>query len=1063
MMNFTVYKSSAGSGKTFTLVREYLKLVLPDPARFRHILAITFTNKAANEMKDRIIVSLKEIAHFTEFSESKNVKFLLPELISASGLSKEKLAGNAMMVLTHILHDYSDFAISTIDSFVHRVIRSFAFDLHIPLNFEVEMDQDELIKKVVDVLISKVGTDDKLTRTLVNFSQSKTDEEKSWNIERDLVEIAGFLIKEDGQLYIEKLKTLDLDDFNIIHKQINEIVRGFEKTIMDYAGTVDELIRSKGLMHSSFYQGAKGISKYFEYLKTGRFDKLKPNSYVIAAIEENNWYGGKSTAAEKSAIDEIKTGLTGIYNKIQEFLNVHQERYTVLSEIRKNLYPVAVLNEIARVMDDYKSENDIILISEFNKRIARVVLNEPVPFIYERMGEKYRHFLVDEFQDTSLLQWQNLLPLIDNSLAESNFNMVVGDGKQAIYRWRGGEVEQFAMLPEIYQRPDGYVHLQRKKSLERNYHPEVLLNNFRSKKEIVNFNNDFFTVISEKLPEQYRQIYEDVVQKFNENNSGGYVHIAFYDPKNSDQTLEEYNLTNVYQSLNELLEDGYRYKDIAILCRTKLSATFIAAELLKLNIPIISSESLLLSTSLEVRFLIAVLKAFVNPADKIAQTEIVNYLNHAQLLKGTLHELLFAFGVSQGRDIGADKTKDFFNTLSENGYRLDRFKLKNLSVYDLTEELIRIFRLNAKSDPYLQFFLDAVLKFTKDENGDLHDFIDWWENKSSKFSIIVPSGINAVQVMTIHKAKGLEFPVVFYPFATEKHRKSKDKLWVDFNDKEIPKLKVALVNTTKNLENTAYEKLYHEEENKSMLDLVNLLYVVMTRPTDRLYVFTSMPPQKSDAVESLPGLFRFFLEAKNLWQEINTIYSFGEKQKKPDQKEDDAASYQLTGFISNAWRNRMLLSMQAPKNWDIDEPVQKQQLGNLVHLILAQLKTSDDVSLVLENLESEGILDPKEKENIAAALEKFFKNPDVSKYFSKDLKIKTEPEILLTNGKTYRPDRIVFDPGNVTVIDFKTGKPEDKHKEQVRFYMKLMKEMGYAEVKGVLLYINEPEPVVEIA
>ena len=512
-MSFTVYKSSAGSGKTFALVKEYLTIVLPSPEKFRHILAITFTNKAANEMKERIILSLKEIAGMNDNPNAKAVKYIVPALSELSGLSPQTLAVNAEKVLNSILHDYSDFAICTIDSFVHRVIRSFAFDLHLPLNFDVEMDTDELISKVVDILISRVGTDDDLTRTLVNFTQSKTDDEKSWNIEYDLMEIAGYLIKENGQEYIEKLKSLNLVDFYEINKQILEVVRGFEEKIVDYAIHADEIIKSKGIPHDAFYHGKQGISVYFENLKNERFDKLNPNSYVKDTIEKEKWYSGNSSPQDKSEIDEIKPDLVEIYNKIAAFIEEHYPRYVLLQEVRNNIYPLAVLNEIAKVLEEFKTENEIVLISEFNKRISKVVLNEPVPFIYERMGEKYQHFLIDEFQDTSVMQWQNLLPLIENSLAMDQFNMVVGDGKQAIYRWRGGEVEQFAGLPKIFKNPGDNFMVQRQQALERNYSPKVLQHNFRSKKEIVEFNNDFFSCIAERLPEQYRSIYADVVQK----------------------------------------------------------------------------------------------------------------------------------------------------------------------------------------------------------------------------------------------------------------------------------------------------------------------------------------------------------------------------------------------------------------------------------------------------------------------------------------------------------------------------------------------------------------------
>jgi ATP-dependent exoDNAse (exonuclease V) beta subunit len=1059
-MSFTVYKSSAGSGKTYTLVREYLKLVIPDPGKFHHILAITFTNKAAAEMKERILRSLRECADSLDFPDSKTVKFLLPELVKETGLSTEAISLNAGTVLKNILHDYSDFGISTIDSFVHRIIRTFAFDLHLPVSFEVEMDTKALIVKVVDILISKVGGDEKLTQFLVNFIQSKTSEEKSWNIERDLASVASFLIKEDGQPFIEKLKVLSLDDIEEINNQLKKIIREFEKSVTVAAEKAGNLIRSKGLDHSAFYHGNNGISKYFENIENGRFEKLKPNSFVATTINEDKWYGGKISPAEKNAIDEIKPELYEFYELISTLIASGYPEYIIVEEIRKNIYPIAVLNEIEKIMADYKSENDLVLISEFNKRIANIVRNEPVPFIYERLGEKYNHFLIDEFQDTSVMQWQNLIPLIENSLSTGNFNMVVGDGKQAIYRFRSGEVEQFTSLPKIFARPENEIHFQREKILERNYNPKVLENNYRSKPEIVEFNNDFFTKISARLPERFAGIYKDVVQIPDKKSKGGYIQIVFPEPDTTEQTFEEFNLKEIFRTLDELKSTGFRYNDIAILCRNNDNAGLIASELLKQNINVISSESLMLSNSPDVKFLISTLKSLINPADKVAQAAMVTYLWHKGHFGVDLDKLLDIFGISS-----SDKENDhngFFTVLSNYNFKVEPAGLINLSPYDLAEELIRIFALNKTADPYIQFFLDAILKASKDNQFEFSDLPDWWEEQKEKLSIVVPAGTNAVQIMTIHKAKGLEFPVVIYPFASEKLRRTKDKLWIDLDNTKIPKLKTALVNTTSALDETDFSGLYHEEMEKSLLDLVNLLYVVMTRPTERLYIMASRPAQKSDTTESVPGFFKFYLQSLQLWDDNRYEYSFGSKAHRENKDDKLSEPFLLKNVISESWKHRLLLSLQAPKNWDVENPDLEKSRGQLMHLILSAIHTAAEIEEVLDGFLADGIISKEEKTALEAEISKMLANPAISPYFREGLDVKTEAEILLSNGDVFRPDKIIFEGKAVTVIDFKTGKKSEKHKEQVRNYVRLINDMGYEPVKGILLYINEPEPVVEI-
>ena len=1058
--NFTVYKSSAGSGKTFTLVKQYLHIVLINPNKFRNVLAITFTNKAANEMKERITGSLREIADYNTFSHSVSVKYMLPDLKKSTGLSFDLLAQNAERTLELILHNYNEFAVSTIDSFVHKVIRSFAFDLHLPLNFEVEINVNDLMVKIVDLLISRVGTDELLTKTLINFTEAKADDDKSWNIEQDLIDTAKLLLNEDGQKHIEKIKHLDLKDFAEINKQINDGIGKFENAIAGIAGNATELIQSKGLSHQPFYYSSKGISSYFEKLSLKNFASIHPNSYVAKTIEEDKWYAGKAHIQEQSAIDEIKTELIAYYHQIQDYIHVHYSNYIILSEIRKNIYPLAVLNEIEKIMEEYKSENDLVLISEFNKRISEVVLSEPVPFIYERIGEKYKHFLVDEFQDTSILQWQNLIPLIDNSLAEGNFNMVVGDGKQAIYRWRNGEVEQFDKLPEIYKREDNPIQIQREESLKRNFEDVPLLYNFRSKKEIIEFNNEFFTFISNQLPDSFKSIYRNLEQKPNDQ-IGGYIHIEYHD-KNSPLSFAEFNIARIKDSIAEQLNNGYQYCDIALLCRKNSEASQIAAELLNEEIPVVSAESLLLNNSQEVRFLTAIFKLLINEHDKVAQTEIISYLVKTKRIKDNLHNNLQNAGIKNKQKSEVDDFTNFYKFLSDYSYDLKPDYLLNLSIYDLCEELIRKFKLNDTVDPYIQFFLDAILKLSIDKNPDLHELLDWWEEKKNKLSIVVPSGINAIQVMTIHKSKGLEFPVVLFPFATEEV-KMNDKLWIDRNDEKIPQLKTALVNNSKSLIETDVAELRIEEESKSLLDLMNLLYVVLTRPTDCLYIFTSLHKrQRNTSAISIQKLIKSYLDIKNLWDDNCIIYKLGKpeiKTKKDKPSDDD---FVLDSFISNSWRNKILLSLQAPEFWDVEDPSQRQQWGSLIHYLLSMIKVIEDIDPAIEKLVTEGIVESEEVPDIKKLVSNFINHPDVKVYFQDGLNIKSESEIILPDGHSLRPDRLIFDKDKVTVIDFKTGQPSESHHKQIINYQKILENIGYSHSEGVLLYINQTNPVVKV-
>ncbi|NOX46252.1 MAG: UvrD-helicase domain-containing protein [Chlorobi bacterium] len=1059
-MSFSVYKSSAGSGKTYTLVREYLKITLLSPKDFRRVLAITFTNKAANEMKQRILSSLQDISDFENKPKTVAVKFMLPELVLETSLDKNEIALNAGKCLQLILHNYSDFGVSTIDSFVHKIIKTFAHDMHLPLNFEVEMDTDEMIVKVVDILISNVGTDKALTDVLVNFVRHKTEGDKSWHIEGDLADISKEILTEDGQQHIGKLRGLSLSDFGEIREKLEFSVHGFEAKTNAIGKKAFDLISGNGLEAKAFFQGARGIYKYFESLANRKFDKIEPNNYVKKTIDEDKWVSGKADPGDISAIESIKTELISAYLDLGVLLEKEYPHYLVRNEVLKNLYPLALLNEIEKVLEEYKTDNEIVHISEFNKRIAEIVLKEPVPFIYERMGERYKHFMLDEFQDTSVLQWLNLLPLIDNSLAEDNFNMLVGDGKQAIYRWRGGEVEQFSSLPKIINKDNDPLLKEREHSLERGYKPETLSSNFRSKAEIVEFNNDFFRVISGDLPENLQVIYENQEQKFNSNNTGGSVQLKFIATANDESSFEDLNLQEILSTIYNVKEDGYGLKDVAILCRDNKKASVAATHLLQNNINVVSSESLLLENSPEVRVLFAIVKCLLDQSDYIAQVEVVSYLKAQNAVKGELHELIA--GIVQPND--KDGEIGFWKLLRSNGFDFRPNLLLGLPAYDLFEELVRNFRMNSRPDPYLQFLLDAVLAVSAKKFQGLSEILEWWEKKKQKLSIVVPEGVDAVRVMTIHKAKGLEFPVVIYPFANEKQRNSKDRLWVDIHDNTVPELTTGLINVSERLEKTEYKPQYREEVDKSLLDLINLLYVTLTRPTDRLYIFSAQPPAKKPGKHSIPQFFKQYLLEKGMWDENQDSYHWGEttRKKKDDGNAGQQNDFSLEEFVSVPWRKRMLLSLQAPEHWDVDNVSGKAEYGSLVHLVLSKIITMEDVPNVMEQLIGEGVVNEDEAVAISGSIREVLQKPETARFFKKGLNVKTEAGILDMNGKSHRPDRLVFYENETAVIDFKTGKREEKHRAQLQKYKDLLLQMNYNNVKGFLLYLNEENGLAEV-
>ncbi len=1051
-MPFTVYKSSAGSGKTFTLVKEYLKLILPEPDNFRHILAITFTNKAANEMRERVLENLHELALPQKQRRKPASDMLMLSLVKELKSSEPEISTQAGAVLKSILHDYSDFSIGTIDSFSHRIIRTFAHDFGLPINFNVELDSVELLSTAVDLLIDKVGEDPGLTELLVQFLETRMEDEQDWNIDRIFIDFAKVLLDEEGSQNLEKLKDLTINDFKIIATSIRQRIHKFEKSIQALAKQATDLVRSRELAHAAFFNGSSGISRYFEKLSQGNFKDIVPGANARKPVDEDKWASGKATVQERDKILEIKEDLTKYFLQIEQTYENGKLTYYLFQAISKTIFPMAVLNEIGRLLDSFKKQNNIVHISEFNKRISSFILNEPVPFIYERLGEKFQHLLIDEFQDTSVLQWHNLLPLVENSLSAGYFNLVVGDGKQAIYRWRNGDVNQFVSLPSVPGSEANPVLAGREKVLSDHYVQENLNTNFRSKTAIVGFNNALFSDLKTLLGKETLAVYADHDQKSRDGAEGGYVSIGFLRTEKEGKKYKEQLYSRILDIVQELDHDHFRKQDIAILCRRNADASKLAQFLVANKIEVVSSESLLLSSSSEVAFLVTFIRFLHESSNQIICAELITYLYQAGKLKANgLHELIGRINSS------TPISKIFFQMLRENNIDLNPGSLSILPVYDLFEELLRKFSLNSPANPYLQFFLDHVLKFTRKYASGVVDFIDWWDKHKMLLSIILPDGLNAVHIMTMHKAKGLQFPVVIIPFMPEKTRLTKNYLWVDLPQSDPENLPAAMLEIGNLVENTEFADRLEEEKSKTFLDNVNLLYVSLTRPEERLYILSPSPPVKSVSVNSVPAFFCFFLKNQGKWSDEVRTYEFGNKTLFAKHKREDVLpTREMKKFISSDWHGKVFIRTLAPSSWDIENPERNRLWGNLIHDVLSRINFAGEEQAVLDDYTNTGIIDEEQRKVIEAKIVALLSDPRIRPFFKTGLRVKNEAEILDQKGDVYRPDRIILDDKKAIIMDFKTGKPNEQQKNQLNHYGKLMMEMGYEKIEKYLLHL-EPE------
>ncbi|MDP4282648.1 MAG: UvrD-helicase domain-containing protein, partial [Bacteroidota bacterium] len=935
-MSFTVYRSSAGSGKTYTLVKEYLRMILPEPEKFRNILAITFTNKAANEMKERVLANLEELAKPEGVRDSSFPLHLVRQLVNETGLNEiqiEKKAGEALRL---ILHNYSDFSIGTIDSFSNRIIRAFAHDFGLPVNFNVELDDKELLEVAVSLLFEKVGTDKELTAFLVRFLESRMDDEEDWNIEKIFLDFAKVLQKEDAVVPVSRLKNLTLGDFGKVAVSIRKSIRDYETKIISLGEKAIQLIKSHDIPSSAFFQKQKGIWSYFEKLARGAMT-VEPGSNAAKTLNEGKWTSKDASSEDREKIGSIQDELVSFYQEIQEEARKNESNYYLLKALQKTVYPMAVLNEISNLLETYKKENNIVHISEFNRRIAGFIFNEPVPFIYERMGEKYHHILIDEFQDTSLLQWNNLLPLVENALAGGNFNLVVGDGKQAIYRWRNGDVSQFTSLPALPGSKVDPVIAGREKLIRHYFKEEKLDTNFRSREGIVNFNNNFFTCLRSVLSTECQEIYRDLEQKKHRSGPGGYVSVEFV--SNQSKETKAFTLNRILEIIHELEEDHFRKQDIVILCRKKSEGSEIARFLTSQQVDVISAESLLLLYSPEVNF-IAGFCRFLFHEDALLLAGLFRYLyKKGTIQSASLHELL----LNASGKVGLAET--FFKKLGENGIPIDPDRLKTLPLYDLMEEIIRVFNLAPSPDPYVQFFLDDAFSFQRKKSSHVPDFLEWWDEHHNARSIRMPDGMDAVRIMTIHKAKGLEFPAVIAPFYLDRKKQlTRKDLWVELPEGNPTGLQAAMLNMDKGLEKTEFSAQFREEIEKTRADQLNVLYVAMTRAEDRLYVVSNLPSSENNTPDSIPAFLKYYFTSKGEDLSSQLAFTFGERTRfEPPENKPGPNTVLLHSFSSSDWRKKILIRTNAPESWDMEDPQKNRKWGTLLHTILDRIDTAEDL------------------------------------------------------------------------------------------------------------------------
>ena len=1053
--SFAIYDASAGSGKTYALVKEYLKIILTANKNdaYRNILAITFTNKAVHEMKSRIVGSLSEFA-----KEEPNAKAsdLMEDLAVDTALSIIQIKTKSQQIIKHIIHNYAAFDISTIDKFTHKVIRAFAHDLGLPMTFEVTLDTENLLIEAVDAIIAQAGEDEVLTKLLIDFTMEKTDDDKSWDISREILETGKLVLNENNRNEIVHFHDKSISDFIAVKEKLVQVCAALEKENAVLASELLLLIDKNAIDLKSFSRGT--FPNHLQSIADGKFNPKNKMFREFEDIAINKT--AKDRALIENIIPDLLQSLTEIYKKF--------EKRNFYKAFLKNITPLSLLNTVSNELAKIQNEQNVLSITEFNAIIHREIQNQPAPFIYERLGERYRHFFIDEFQDTSEMQWQNLIPLIDNALSgQDDFGqkgtlMIVGDPKQSIYRWRGGKAEQFIELSK-----DQNPFSNPEKKLEH------LDKNYRSYSQVIEFNNDFFQLLSNEFSNvDYKDLYKNHSRQKINNKIGGYVNISFL-PKieTSEEDEDVLDKTDLYvlatlNTIQKVISEGFEYKDIVILTRKRSQGIAIANYLTEQSIPLLSSETLMIQNATEVRLIIHILKYLKNSSDLESKANFLQYLAQNKQDELPVHDF-----IAKGMDL---KEESAFEKWLENcNIELSFQNIRKKSLYEAVEIIVSKFlKTNENLDAlpsgtaYVQYFLDIVLERDVRNQAGISDFLNYWDKNSEKFSIPSPEGTNAVRIMTIHKSKGLEFPVVIMPFAEEDYnRKPKDKLWLNSEEQDFDMPKV-LVDNSSAIEEFGEEAsaVYNLKKQEELLDNINVLYVALTRAEEQLYVISqNIKPRKDGEYPSnMASFFIKHLIQQGIYDENQLEYKFGNSVKLSVKEKhiDTTKNIPVVSEVLNP--KNIKIAQREALMWGTHQ-LEAIEFGNVVHEILSFIATKSDVELAIDKAIENGLITTLQKEAVYSTIIEILNHQDLMEHFAEGNEVLNEKTIIQKEGGVIKPDRMVINKAKeVFLLDYKTGLPNAKYYRQLESYQNAIEKMGYKVVKKALVYIGVDIDVVHL-
>ena len=1048
-MELLVYKASAGSGKTFTLAIEYIKHLIADPRAYRYILAVTFTNKATAEMKERIVQTLYGLWK-KDPSATAYLHCLQAELPAMNlSLTEEDIRIRAGRALAYMLHDYSRFRVETIDSFFQSVMRNLARELELSPNLNIELDSDKVLSDAVNSLIDGLTLTSPVLPLLLDYIYERIADDKRWNVSDEVKSFARNIFNEG---YVERGEALRAkmrhpEVIRLYKSLLKEMAEKALKQMADKGKRFEQILEAHHLSADDLRGGKNSIGSYFRKLKAGKLtDKDMPLATINNSLKGANLWTTRHAERREEIMTLAERELLPLLREAES--QRPQAAYTVNSCALslRHLDKLQLLNHIDEEVRRLNHEANRFLLTDTNALLHRLISEGDSSFIYEKLGSTICHVMIDEFQDTSRMQWDNFRLLLTEGLSQGYDSLIVGDVKQSIYRWRNGD---WTILNNL--KPGD-------SSLSQYIKVKTLTTNRRSETRIINFNNLFFTTAVKffnalhikELQEPclpLQEAYHDVAQESPKAEAKGYVSVQLLEADEAEDYKQQ-TLAALGNEVRRLLAEGIQLNDMAILVRKNKNIPPIADYFDKeLGLPIVSDEAFRLDASTVVCTLVDAIRHLAAPQDSIAKALLLSDL-------GLWVDAPLPTGFTDRRD-----------------------ELVLMPLYELLEELYSLLALDQiqGQDAYLFAFFDAVANYLQDHSPDLADFVRYWDE--TLCSKTIPGGeIEGIRIFSIHKSKGLEFHTVLIPYCDWKleNETNNQLVWCVPSDQPYNELDLIPVTYSSAMATSTYKAAYLQERLQLWVDNLNLLYVAFTRAGKNLICW-GRNEQKSTVSELLADVLPQISEqGTGSWDKTTHRFEYGTPQPStPSDRPSDKTANRLLQkpeklAVQMVSAHPTVTFRQSNRSADFIAGLAEEETshrmidrGRLLHTLFASIKVLDDIDPAIDRLIAEGVIAEKEtEEDIRHLAHKAFSLPEVQDWYSGKWRLFNECEIIWQeNGKlkTRRPDRVMMHNGETLVVDFKFGKPNKKYNRQVQSYIDLLVRMGAnpASIKGYLWYVDE--------